>query len=130
MCLRMFHLAARPCHQIQSMQPACYCNKQLEKSLIEQASKVMITAVCCSPSGCNLDAADRGGATALMHAVRGGHAAVVAALAEGGAALDAADRKGTTALMVATMGQQHDCLKVSACPTQCEALVQTHPAAQ
>ena len=58
-----------------------------------------------------------------MHAVRGGHAAVVAALAEGGAALNVADRKKTTALMVATMGQQHDCLKVTACPTHREAWV-------
>ena len=66
----------------------------------------------------------------MMHAVRGGHAAVVAALAEGGAALDAVGRKKTTALMVATMGQQHECLKVTACPTQREPLVQTHHAAQ
>ena len=65
-----------------------------------------------------------------MHAVRGGHVAVVAALAEGGAALDAVDRKKTTALMVATMGRQHECLKVTACPDQSQALVQTHHAAQ
>ena len=48
-----------------------------------------------------VDAKDNGGATALMLAAQGGHAAAIAALLAAGAEVDAKDNDGRTALMIA-----------------------------
>merc|ERR1719491_731593 len=62
--------------------------------------------------GCELDACDRIGWTAAMHAAFAGEALCLQRLIEGGAYLDAQDFLGTTAAMRAAMRGSQECVRL------------------